>query len=149
MPIPIATSRSVPYGTTLLEMALVVALFAALAFAGLRGFARLSDHWAVNGARSALAELIRETRVRAVARGGARVVLSAADHQARLEVGGGVVRRVMLLDDFAVRLDLGGSEEVQLVFDASGVGRLASRSVGLARGGANARIVVSSYGRVR
>ena len=149
MPILNWTSRSAPYGATLLELALVVALLASLSVAGLHGFSRLRDHWAVDGARSALAELIRETRVRAVARGGARVVLSAVGHEARLESGGDVLRRLMLMDDFAVRLDLGGSEEVELVFDASGVGRVASRSLGLARGGANARIVVSSYGRVR
>jgi hypothetical protein len=76
-------------------------------------------------------------------------VLSAVGQEARLESGGAVLRRILLRDDFAVTLDLGGPEEVELVFDASGVGRLASRSVGLARGGAQARIVVSSYGRVR
>jgi flavin-dependent dehydrogenase len=144
-----ATFRSAPLGATLLEVALVVTLLTSLSFAGLHGFSRLRDRWAVQGARAALAELIRETRVRAVARGGARVVLSAANHEARLEASGVVLRRLLLREDFAVVLDLGGREEVELVFDASGVGRLASRSIGLARGGAQARIVVSSYGRVR
>ena len=130
-------------------MALVVTLLTSLAVAGLHGFSRLRDRWAVDGARAALSELIRETRVRAIARGGARVVLSASSHEARLEAGGVVLRRLLLQDDFSVALDLGGTEEVDLVFDAAGVGRLASRSVGLARGGATARIVVSSYGRVR
>jgi flavin-dependent dehydrogenase len=128
---------------------LVVTLLTSLSFAGLRGFSRLRDRWAVQGARAALGELIRETRVRAVARGGARVVLSASTHEARLEAGGVVFRRLLLQEEFAVTVDLGGPEEVELVFDASGVGRLASRSVGLARGAAQARIVVSSYGRVR
>jgi hypothetical protein len=60
------------------------------------------------------------------------------------------LRRVALGTEFGVTLSLGGAAtEVDLAYDALGLGRLASQTITFRRGSAAAALVVSGYGRVR
>ncbi|MEK9504928.1 GspH/FimT family pseudopilin [Gaopeijia maritima] len=136
-------------GFGLAESLVALSLLSLLLASGLRGGTALRDRWATAGARDALVALVHEARSRAVERGGAVVVLDASTHVARLESGGDSVRQLRLASEFGVQLDLGARDEVRLVFDAAGVGRMASRSLHLTRGASSARLVVSTYGRVR
>lgn len=136
-------------GFGLAESLVALSLLALLLASGLRGGTALRDRWATAGARDALIALVREARSRAVERGGAVVVLDDSTHLARLESGGHALRELRLASEFGVHLDLGARDEVHLVFDAAGVGRMASRSLHLTRGTSSARLVVSTYGRVR
>lgn len=138
-----------PRGGGLLELVVALALLALVGGAAARGLTTLQDRWAVTGARNALAQLVREARGRAVARGGSRVLLSATRHEAVLESGPNVLRILALDREFGVQLDLGGAVDATLTFDPAGVGRMASRTLTLVRGGATDRLVVSAYGRVR
>lgn len=137
-------------GFTLLEMAVVVSLAALVLAVGLPAARRSVDRMAVVGAREALVGLVARTRSEAVGRGGARLVLDAPDGTARVETpGGAVVDALDLGSAFGVELEMGGAAtEVSLAFDGLGIGRIASRTVGLRRGGETTGIVVSSYGRV-
>ncbi len=141
--------RHSPPGTTLVELVTVLLVMGLLSAAGLRAIHRLESAWAVRGASIAVAGLIREARFHAVARAGARVRLSAVPAQGVLEAGGMPLRTVDLGGEFGVTLNLSGAAEVVLVFDPAGVGRMASRTLYLRKGGAERRLVVSSYGRVR
>lgn len=136
-------------GAGLLELVVALALLALVAGVAGQGLTTLRDRWAVTGARNALAQLVREARGRAVARGGSRVLLSATRHEAVLESGTNVLRTLALQGEFGVRLDLGGAADATLIFDPAGVGRMASRTVTLVRKSATDRIVVSAYGRIR
>lgn len=127
----------------------MVSVLAALTFSGLQGLTRLRDYWAVSAARAAVQELVREARMRAVARGGARIILDAPRSEVRVESGSVVLRRASLDADFGVHLDLGRVQTATLVVGPAGVGRMAARSVDLTRGHAQQRIVISAYGRVR
>lgn len=138
-----------PRGTGLAELLVALSLLGLLLAIGMRGGAVLRDRWAITGAREALIELVHEARARAVERGGATVVLDAGAHLVRLEAGGDSIRRLPLRTDFGVELDLGAREEVRLVYDAAGVGRMASRTLALTRGRTTVRLVVSTYGRIR
>ncbi|MEQ9570350.1 MAG: hypothetical protein RLN75_09190 [Longimicrobiales bacterium] len=136
-------------GIGLIELVVVLALLGLLGGLAARGFGLLRDRWAVTGARNALTQLVREARGRAVARGGARLSVSTIRGDARRESGGVILRTLDLGHEFGVGIDLGGVAEAHLVFDPAGVGRMASRSIDLARGSSRDRIVVSTYGRVR
>lgn len=142
-------ARIVRRGAGLLELVVVLALVGLFGGLGVRGLAPLRDRWGVVGARDALAQLIREARGRAVARAGSRVVVSAVRGDATLESGGVALRTVDLAREFGVTIDLGGRTEARLVFDPAGVGRMASRTLVLVRGGSRDRLVISTYGRVR
>lgn len=136
-------------GFTLLELVVAVALAALVLGAGLPAARRSVDRMAVVGAREALVGMVVRARSEAVARGGAVLVLDAAGATARVEAAGEVVDALDVASAFGVHLDPGGTaSEVRLAFDGLGIGRIASRTVKLRRGRAEAGIVVSSYGRV-
>jgi hypothetical protein len=57
---------------------------------------------------------------------------------------------VALQEEYGVSLDLGGGRtDVELAYDALGLGRVASQTVVFRRGDATAELVVSGYGRLR
>lgn len=136
-------------GAGLLEVVLALALLAIFLSLGIRGGAGLRDRWATEGARTALLQAVRETRARAVARGGATLIVDADRAEVWMELGHDSLPPLRIGDDFGVSLDLGTTGEARLVFDAAGVGRMASRTIQLRRGRAQAAVVVSAYGRVR
>lgn len=111
---------------------------------------KLRDRLAVVAAREAVASLVAEARMGAVEQGGAIVTLRAAPWRAALDVPGLAARRVDIEDDLGVRVVLSGGRSVtELRYDALGLGQVASETVTFRRGGAEAALVVSGYGRVR
>lgn len=136
-------------GTGLLEVVTALVLVGVLLSLALRGGIALRDRWATEGARESLLQAVRETRARAVVRGGATLVVDAARAELRLETAADSLRRFPIGSDFGVTLDLGTTDEARLVFDAAGIGRMASRTIELRRGRARTAVVVSAYGRAR
>lgn len=145
------TRRSRSTGHTLPELLgalLLVAVLAALAVPGLR---YLEGAVAARAARDALAGLVVRGRAVAAARGGATVVLDLAGRRAWIDADGGAPDVLDLGASFGVTLavDGRGEDPVRLRFDGLGIGRVTSRTVRVRRGGAEARLTLSSYGRVR
>jgi type II secretory pathway pseudopilin PulG len=134
-------------GFTLPEHTIVLALMAAAGTAILPGAHAAADRLAVTAAREAVAALVARTRTEAIAHGGAVLMLRAVDGRGWIEAGDSVVETRRFGVDYGVALDLGGSGEAELSFDALGLGRRASRTVVLRRGAAEARVVIAAYGR--
>jgi len=108
------------------------------------------DRMAVVGARESVVGVFHRARMEAVSRGGARVVLRASTPGVELWSGGALRSVQELGADFAVELTLSRYRgEVEVIFDPLGLGRIASQTLVFSRGRAEARLVVSSYGRVR
>lgn len=141
--------RAAPRGYTILELITVMALMG-LVTAGLLPAARHQlDRMAVLGAREEVAGLFHRARAEAVSRGGSRLLLTTDPPSAELSAEGEVLARARLKEDYGVTLALSsGRTEAELVFDALGLGRVASQTLRFARGDAEARLVVSSLGRV-
>jgi len=137
-------------GHTLVELTFVLLLVGAAVSSVAPTARRARDRAAVVGAREALVGLLARARQAAIEAGGAEVRIAAGPASAEATAGGAVLRRVDLASEFGVTLSLGGGAgEVELAYDALGLGRLASQTVVVRRGGASASLVVSSYGRVR
>lgn len=144
-----------------MEIVTALALLAAAGAPAVKGARRALDRMAVTGAREAVVGLVARARSEALLRGGADVVVSEAPGRARVEVteeearGGGepvrrVVARVDLAERFGIEVEVAGrAGRATLHFDGLGLGTMASRSFRFRRGGAEARLVVSGYGRVR
>lgn len=105
-----------------------------------------TDLTAVVAARESVVGVFARARVEAIARGGATVRV-VADPPAVSLTAGGAMRAAYTIE--GVSLDLGGRPEVELTYDALGIGRVASVTVRLSRGRVERRLVVSSFGRVR
>lgn len=136
-------------GFTLLE--LVVALFLlGLAVAQLIPAARHQLHrMAVLGAREEVAGLLHRARGEAVARGGAEIILTSAPPLVELIASGDTLERVDLEESYGVSLGLSRDRsQARLVFGPLGLGRVASQTLRFLRGREEARLVVSSLGRV-
>ena len=138
-----------PTAFTLLEMAVALTLFG-LGIVVLLGAARGQlDRMAVLGGREAVAGLFHRARQTAIARGGAGVILTADPPTASLVVEGDTLATTNLEDAFGVALELsGGRSRARLLFGPLGLGQVASQTLRFRRGGAEARLVVSSLGRV-
>lgn len=136
-------------GFTLPELAMVVLLMN-LALAALVPAARSQmDRMATLGAREELAGLLQRARFEAVSYGGAVVRFDADSCTVDLEAGGEVSIRAALQGEYGVEMTLSGDRsESEVFFDQMGLGRVASQTVLLTRGRAEAGIVISSYGRV-
>jgi type II secretory pathway pseudopilin PulG len=134
-------------GYTLLEAIFVVTLLAIGASVLAKTARRLSDLSAVLAAREEVVGAVLEARAGAVGRGGRSVVLTGAPPSILLGPTARRSRRVLLSS--GVSIDLGGRDSTELRFDGLGIGRFASQTVVLRRGGASAAVVLSSYGRVR
>ena len=112
---------------------------------------RQVDRTAVLGAREELAGLFHRARAEAVSLGGAELRLVADPPTVELRAGGEVLARWELLDEYGPGISMTLSRdraEAELSFDALGIGRIASQTIGFARGAAEAGLVVSAYGRV-
>src|SRR5688572_12414956 len=132
---------------TLPEVVLVLTLMGIAGTALLPSARAASDRLAVTAAREAVAALTARARSEAMAHGGAILHLRASDGHGWIEAGDSVLELRRLSEEFGVSVDLGAGGEAELVFDALGLGRRASRTVVLRRGDAEARLVIAAYGR--
>lgn len=137
-------------GTTLVELALALAL-AAIALAVVAPVARSAlDRMAVVAAREAVAGLFSQARAAARVHGAAVVRVQPGPWRARAEAGGRTLRTVWLAEEMGVSVSIGrGRDSTLLRFDALGLGRVASETLTFRRGAARAGLTLSSYGRVR
>jgi hypothetical protein len=137
-------------GHTLIELLLVLTLLGASSASLAPTARRYRDRSSVVAAREAVVGLLSEARLGAMEAGSGRLTLSADPPVARVVLDDATVRMVDLGAEFGVTLVLGGGRvEVDLVFDALGLGRMAAQTLGVRRGDASAGLVVSAYGRVR
>ena len=134
-------------GFTLPEVVLVLALMGIAGTALLPSARAASDRLAVTAAREAVAALAARARTEAMVHGGAVLRLRAGDGRGWVEAGDRVLEVRRLSEEFGVTVDLGAGGEAELVFDALGLGRRASRTVVLRRGEAESRLVIAAYGR--
>jgi Tfp pilus assembly protein FimT len=136
-------------GTTLVELAAVLFLLAAVLSLLLPAAARARDRMAVVGAREEVVALLARARGEALTRGGAVLAVERGGSTIRVEAGGVVRAEVDLGRRYGVLLELSGSGgEARLSFDALGIGRAASKTFRFQRERASASVVVSAYGRV-
>jgi type II secretory pathway pseudopilin PulG len=111
---------------------------------------RQRDRTAVIGAREAVVGLLAEARSAAMESGAAKVRVTVSPPRAELIVRGSVSRTAYLDADFGIEVSLGGTTTaVELAYDALGIGRVASQTISLRRGGEVTELVVSAHGRVR
>jgi len=137
-------------GHTLIELTFVLLLLGVTASFMAGPMRRLRDRAAVEAAREALVGVFVEARGAAIEAGGASVRIVEATGLAEANAAGVTLRRVELASEFGVRLELGGTRpDVDLRYDALGLGRMTSQTVVLRRSEATAQLVVSSYGRLR
>lgn len=137
-------------GHTLIELAFVLLVFGAAATLLVPSARRLRDRSAVISARETVVGLLAEARLAAVERGKASVRIASVSGRAEAIAGAVPLRNVELAADFGVEVALGGGRpEVELAYDALGLGRVASQTISFRRGEAVAELVISSYGRVR
>jgi type II secretory pathway pseudopilin PulG len=143
-------------GHTLAELLVVAAVTAVFLGLAAPGADRWRDAAAARAARDELAAALAATRLTAVARGGASLWVDPATTSfwttagdrpdASPERPDGAVD---LGERYGVELRLGGTSAVEIHYDPFGLGRVASRTILVRRGGARAGLTVSAYGRVR
>jgi prepilin-type N-terminal cleavage/methylation domain-containing protein len=136
-------------GFTLLELVTVVFLLGLALAEGLPAARNLKDRMAVVGAREAVVGVFHRARMEAVARGGARIVLVVSPPGVELWSAGARRSALDLAEGFDVEMALStGRERAEIGFDPLGLGRVASQTLVFTRNGAEAGLVVSSFGRV-
>ncbi|HSH46570.1 MAG TPA: prepilin-type N-terminal cleavage/methylation domain-containing protein [Longimicrobiales bacterium] len=135
-------------GFSLLELIVVLGLLATLLGAALPPALRWRDALAVRAARDEVVSALAWTRVAAVARGGARLVIEPSSGRVRTETAGAARIHVDLARRYGVSLE-GERATIEIGYDALGIGRGANRTLILRRGAARASVIVSLYGRVR
>jgi len=147
-------------GHTLVELVFVLLLLGVTASTVAQSARRVRDRASVDAAREAVVGLLAEARAAAIEHGEATVRISGRPWLATVLTQGSTLRRVALTSDFGVELELGGAgqggasqtgadAEVELHYDALGLGRMAGQTLLFRRGAEEGSLVVSSYGRVR
>ena len=141
-------------GTTLAELILVLALLAAAAGVASPRLVHARDEYAVRSARDATAALVDRARTLAQLRGSARLRIDPAAAEIRVEapIGNPAGSPLFLRSDWGADVSIAGrgsTAPLDLDFDGRGLGRLANRTLRFRRGGQEARLTLSSYGRVR
>ena len=110
---------------------------------------RQTDRMAVWAAREELAGLLHRARMEAISRGGTEVVLTSSPPRGELLAGQDTLARTPIGKEYGVALGLSRDRaEARLRFGPLGLGLVASQTVGITRGEAEAFLVVSSLGRV-
>jgi Tfp pilus assembly protein FimT len=139
-------------GYSIIELVFTLSVVGVLAGISVPAAVATRDRLLVRGARDALSGELARTRAAAIERGGAALEIDAAAGVLRILAADGdtIGDPLHLARTHGVRVEVGGTPTVAVVrFDALGIGRLASRTVVLRRGGAEARIAISAYGRWR
>lgn len=137
----------------MLELVLVLSILGVLLGISYPALRRGLDGVAARGARDALGLGVARARVVALARGGAVLVVDLPGARFWVEAAAGdtVGAPVDLAARYGVRLTIDGSgaERIALRFDGLGIGRVTNRTFHLRRGGVEARLTLSAYGRPR
>jgi prepilin-type N-terminal cleavage/methylation domain-containing protein len=140
-------------GHTLPELLIVLAVLAIAASITAPRVRGGLDVYAVRAARDATAAVLGQARALALARGSAVVVLDGAVGQVFLEAPAGraigAPVDVSALFHVDVESDGAPASTVTLRFDALGIGRFSNHTLRFHRGGAEAHLTLSSYGRPR
>jgi Tfp pilus assembly protein FimT len=135
--------------SSLVEVVTVMVVVGTLTLAGVGTARAQGDRLRVSAAREEVAGVFRAARFAARAHGGARVHVDAAGRVTLWTPADSVLTRVDP-GQHGVRLELAGQRfEAEFPFTASGVGRVASATLLLTRGGVERRLVISAQGRVR
>lgn len=133
-----------------MELLIVLALVAILGTIAAPTVAHSLDVMNVRAAREELFGLAARTRDVAVSRSGATLSLDLRNQVARIIDGASVAVEELHLQKYDVSLATDGRQSsIALRYDARGIGRMASRTIRLRRGSAEAGLTFSSYGRVR
>jgi prepilin-type N-terminal cleavage/methylation domain-containing protein len=136
-------------GMTLVELLTVLAVTGVLVAMAAPRLAGGADRYLVREAREELVAFLYQARLEARRQGQARVTLTSGGG-AELEVPGQDDPLLWEPSVSGLSLEvLGARDEVTLVFGPAGIGRVASATLVIRRGRAEARVVVSSYGRIR
>jgi type II secretory pathway pseudopilin PulG len=138
-------------GFTLADLIITLAILGILLGMAAPRVGALRAWGAVRSARDAAASAFDRARSLAVARGTARVTVDAVAGTIAIEAPIGIPADAVLqlTGGWGVAVGLGGSRTAVLDFNAIGLGVVASRTITLTRGAAEAGLTVSSYGRVR
>jgi prepilin-type N-terminal cleavage/methylation domain-containing protein len=137
-------------GYSLVELVFVIALLGVSAASLAPAASRQRDRALVLGAREAVVGLLAEARSAAMEHGSASVRIDTDPAEAEARTSDRSLGRAALGAELGVTVVLGGAAtEVELSYDALGLGRLASQTVIFRRGRETAELVVSGYGRVR
>lgn len=140
-------------GTTLAELILTISIMAAVAAFALPQLTGARDEYAVRAARDAAAALVDRTRSLAQLRGSGRVLVDPRASEIRIEapIGTPVAGSLSPRAEWGAEVLLSGRPVgvLALDFDARGLGRLANRTLRFRRGDREARLSLSTYGRVR
>ncbi|HEU5208212.1 MAG TPA: prepilin-type N-terminal cleavage/methylation domain-containing protein [Longimicrobiales bacterium] len=146
-----APSSSRHSGYTLVELLAVLTVLGILLAIATPAVRRTIDRHAVIAARNAVAMELARARLLARAHGGAVLVLDAVAGAVSIRSSDGdtLASPAQVLAVYDARIDLGGADSAAVTYDRLGIGRMASRTVRLVRHDADARLTISSYGRVR
>jgi prepilin-type N-terminal cleavage/methylation domain-containing protein len=136
-------------GFTVVELVVVLLLIGVTTASIAPAARRQRDRALVVGAREAVVGLVAEARTVAMATGAASVRIVADPARAEVVSQARILRAAVIAEDFGVSLVIGGSSQVELTYDALGLGRVASQTIAFTRGGQTTELVVSGYGRVR
>ena len=139
-----------PPGHTVLELAVALLILGVLLSLVGPLQASLRDRFSVWQARERTVGLVTRARAEALTWGGARLVVRESPAQLRVEAEDTVLVVLGPEELAGVALGVSGSGgSAILAWDGLGVGRIASRTLRFRRGEAEARLILSSYGRVR
>ena len=135
------------------DLVIVLALLSVIASLAVPRLVSARNGYAARAARDAAAAWIERTRSLATSRGSARLIIDPATGELRIESPLGVAGPTPLAvtATFGVNLTVDGktSGVVELDFNAMGLGALANRTLHFRRGSDEAKLTLSTYGRVR
>ena len=136
-------------GYSLFELTAVLALLTLASTAVLPVAARYRDRADVLAARETLVMLVRRTRTEALRAGGASLRIDGGEGSARLSVGDSLVHLERFGERGRVHVSPASGLRTDIMYNALGLGVFASETIEVRAGAARARLVVSTYGRVR
>lgn len=138
-------------GFSLVEMLTALVLAGVLLGLGAPPVRRALAWARVRSARDLVASQLARARSVAVMRGGADLVLDVRRGRAWIEAVDTSTPASAVADAEGVRISADGlaGDTVRIGYDGMGIGRLASRTLRFRAGAVEARMTISSYGRVR
>jgi len=137
-------------GHTLVELLLVLTLMGATTASLAPTALAYRDRSSVVAAREAMVGILSEARLGAMETGDARVRIETTTATATTVVRDSTRRAFRFRGELGVEVELGsGATDVELRFNALGLGSMAGQTIAFRRGAAATELVVSTYGRVR